>query len=300
MSRIYEALKRAELERNEVGEFQPGSIMAEFPAHETCEPLPNKLFMDLEAVPKHKWEPSLPNLPALGDWGECVEQFRGLRSQLYLLRLEAKLKTIVISSGIPGEGKTFVASNLALTLARNNDRRVLLIDGDLRRPSIHRLLGAPPTPGMAEYLSGNTALINIMQHHHALPNEHHVGRCLSNLTFISAGDCAVDPPEILGNPRFEGLLAALYSHFDWILIDSAPVLAVTDAIDLARPADGVLIVARAAMTPYDVAQRAKAAFVNSRVLGFVLNGAKNTRRGSSCYEYYAKQKSRVDPGQADA
>jgi protein-tyrosine kinase len=91
-------------------------------------------------------------LPTLGDRGESIEQFRGLRSQIYQFRDQAPLKTILVSSGVPAEGKTFVAANLAISLARNKNNSVLLIDGDLRSPSLHAILGAPDIPGLTEYL----------------------------------------------------------------------------------------------------------------------------------------------------
>ncbi len=91
----------------------------------------------------------------------------------------------------------------------------------------------------------------------------------------------------MANHRIEELIATVSPHFDWIVIDSPPVLAVTDAVDLARAADAVLLVARGASTPYDVAQRAQAAFSNSRILGFVLNAVKDApRKDSYDYGYY--------------
>jgi len=108
----------------------------------------------------------------------------------------------------------------------------------------------------------------------------------SNLTFIPSGKCSDNSSELVANHRIEELITAASPHFNWIVIDSPPVLAVTDAVELARAADAVLLVARGASTPYDVAQRALAAFGNSRVLGFVLNAVKRApRRGSYSYNY---------------
>jgi capsular exopolysaccharide synthesis family protein len=220
------------------------------------------------------------------DRGAAVEQFRSLRSRVQQARYEAPLKTILISSGMPAEGKTFVAANLAMSLARNSVNRILLVDGDLRRPTIHRLLGAPNTPGLSEYLAGSAVLKDIMQRDRSTKTvEPATARSISNLTFIPAGKCGDNSSELAANHRIEKLVAALSPHFDWILIDSPPVLAVTDAVELARAADGVLLVARAGHTPFDVAQRAQAAFSNSRILGFVLNAVKDTPP-SGAYNYY--------------
>ena len=114
-------------------------------------------------------------------------------------------------------------------------------------------------------------------------------RSIPNLTFIPAGAGGDHSSELVANHRIDELIASLSPHFDWILIDSPPALAVSDAIDLARAADAVLLVAREARTPFDVAQRAQAAFSNSRILGFVLNAVKDAPRSGSYYYYYSRQ-----------
>jgi capsular exopolysaccharide synthesis family protein len=225
-------------------------------------------------------------LPTLADTGVAIEQFRSLRSSIYQIRDQVPLKTIVISSGMPAEGKTFVAANLALSLARNNERPVLLIDGDLRRPAIHKLLGIGETPGLMQYLAGEAEPFAILQRDAGCEiTDARGAHAISNIAFIPAGHPSDHAPELVGNHRIEELIASLSPHFSWIIIDSPPVLAVTDAVDLARAADGVLLVARGATTKFDMAQRAQAAFSNSRVLGFVLNAVKNAHRSASYYYY---------------
>jgi capsular exopolysaccharide synthesis family protein len=287
MSRIYEALQRAGLERK-VALESDGIEAGEPIAVPSTEDLPRpKASIVLDNIPLHAWSPSLPSFPTLADRGACVEQFRRLRSRIYQLRYEAPLKTILVSSGTPGEGKSFVTANLAVSLARNSVNNILLIDGDLRRPTLHSLLGAPSTPGLSEFLMGTAGLNDIMQRDRNSDASASDGaRPTTNLTFIPAGKCGDSSSELAANRRFEELIAALSPHFDWILIDSPPVLAVTDAVDLARAADGVMLVVREASTPFDVAQRAQAAFSNSRLLGFVLNAAKDAPRSGSYYYYY--------------
>jgi capsular exopolysaccharide synthesis family protein len=189
-----------------------------------------------------------------------------------------------------------------MSLARNSDNRILLIDADLRGPSINAILGAPNKPGLAEYLAGKAGVNEIMQRNRnrgAAGAE--VANAISNLTFIPAGEGGDNASELAANHRIEELIATLSPHFDWILIDTPPVLVFADAIDLARAADAILLVARAASTPYDVAQRAQAAFSNSRILGFVLNAAKNAPRDrSNYYHYYSKKKNgggALEPGE---
>jgi capsular exopolysaccharide synthesis family protein len=178
-----------------------------------------------------------------------------------------------------------------MSLARNSENSILLIDADLRGPSIHAILGAPNKPGLAEYLAGEAGVNEILQRNRssAATDPAH---SIPNLTFIPAGEGGDNASELAANHRMEELIATLSPHFDWILIDTPPVLVFADAIDMARAADAILLVARGASTPYDVAQRAQAAFSNSRILGFVLNAVKNAPRNRSYYyHYYGKQKS---------
>jgi len=174
-----------------------------------------------------------------------------------------------------------------MTLARNKNNGILLIDADLRRPSLHGILGAPSTPGLADYLSGTAEIGDILQQNQnpTVVVEGHV-ITIPEITFIPGGTVGENSSELLAGQRLKELIATLSPHFDWILIDSPPVLAFADAIDIARNADGVLLVARGGSTPYDVAQRAQAGFSNSRILGFVLNAVREIPRNSAYYYNY--------------
>jgi capsular exopolysaccharide synthesis family protein len=286
MSRLYEALQRADLDRK----FAPGTVdqqLSDPVLNNIVEPSLVNNSSVLDNIPRHPWHPNPVSLPTLDDHGVGVEQFRRLRSRIYQLRDTEPLKTILVCSGMAGDGKSFVAANLAMSLARNSDHQVLLIDADQRRSSLHYLLGAPNVPGLSEYLAGNTELDEIVQRDSNPKNDEKNGpRGLSNLTFIPAGVCNNNSSEIVASRHFEDLVATLKPHFDWVIIDSPPVLAVTDAVDLARAADGVLLVARGAKTPYDVAQRTQAAFGGSRILGYVLNALKHVKGTGGDYYYY--------------
>jgi capsular exopolysaccharide synthesis family protein len=289
MSRIYDALQRADLERKsaqDAGETETDEQFA-VPVAEQLPPVKDDILLDQIAL--HPWRPSLVSLPTVGDCGESIEQFRGLRSQIYQFNDLAPLKTILISSGMPSEGKTFVVANLAMSLARGRNNRVLLIDADLRGPSLHSVLGAPRTPGLTEYLAGKAEINDILQgNQNSRVTEGGLAHNVPDLTFIPAGAGGDDAAELVASKRAEELLATVAPHFDWILIDTPPALAFTDAIDLSRVADAVLLVARSARTPFDVAQRAQAAFSSSRILGFVLNAVRNAPR-TGYYYYYDKQ-----------
>lgn len=238
-------------------------------------------------IARHPWKLDLVSLPTLADRGESTEQFRGLRSQIYQFLDQGPLKTILVSSGLPNEGKSFVAANLAMSLARNKNHHVLLIDADMRSPSLHTIFSPSNTAGLTEYLAGTAEISDILQRNQN-PTITDAGglRGIPDIAFISGGHGGDNASELIANHRVEELIAALAPHFDWILIDTPPVLVFADAVDLARAADAVLLVARGASTPYDVAQRAQAAFSNSRILGFVLNAVKNAPRSSSYYHYY--------------
>ena len=287
MSRIYEALQRADLERKAAHETEVEQEAEPGVVHNIEPPLPLQARVALESVAQHQWNLSMDSFPTLVDRGAGVEQFRGLRSRMFQLRYEAPLKTILVSSGLPAEGKTFVTANLAMSLARNNVNNILLIDADLRRPTLHTLLGAPDSPGLSEYLAGTAELNDVLQRNRGPKAvDASGGLNISNLMFIPAGKCSDNSSELLANHRIEKLISSLTPHFDWILIDSPPVLAVTDAVDIATAADGILLVARGGSTPFNVAQRAQAAFRNSRILGFLLNDVKDaSRRGSYAYYY---------------
>ena|SRR5579863_4178018 len=288
MSRIFEALHKANLERKNGQSVLGDVVVNPIVALGIADPFPPKPTNLPEGITTHAWKPSDAALPILAEHGVPVEQLRRLRSRLYQLRSDSTLKSILISSGMPEEGKSFVAANLAITMAHKGGNRILLVDGDLRRPSLHSLLGAPDTPGLAEYLAGSASLHEILQQN---SREILVAGSrkanLANLFFISAGRSGDNSSELVAHPRFEEMMTALAERFDWILIDSPPVLVVTDAVDLARAADGVLLVARAARTSYDVARRAQAAFSKSRILGFVLNDVKDAP--GAAYEYYSGQ-----------
>jgi capsular exopolysaccharide synthesis family protein len=293
MSRIYDALQRANLERQSAQQADEGEMAEPFAVQGAEELPPVQKDVLLDEIARHEWNPSVSAFPTLGERGECIEQFRGLRTQIYQFRDQAPLKTILVSSGMPADGKTFVTANLAMSLARNKNNTVLLIDADLRKPMLHTILGAPNLPGLTEYLAG-TAQVNDILQRNQVPSIVEAGlkRSIPDLTFIPAGAGGDHSSELVANHRIDELIASLSPHFDWILIDSPPALAVSDAIDLARAADAVLLVAREASTPFDVVQRAQVAFSNSRILGFVLNAVKDAPSSGSYYYYGRREAGR--------
>src|SRR5579863_767051 len=221
--------------------------------------------------------------------GLVAEQFRTLRSRLYQLHGNGKgpLRRILITSSIPGEGKTFVANNLAQAIVRQPDRRALLIDVDLRCSRMHRLLGAPVAPGLTEYLRGEADETAIVQH-----------GMQGNLCFIPGGSEVKNPSELLGNGRLKILLDRVTPLFDWIILDSPPCLPVADASVLAEHCDGVLLVVRAGATPSETVQRARKELKARNVIGVVLNAVEEDN-GSYSYDYaYGQPNANLKPAES--
>jgi protein-tyrosine kinase len=323
MSRIYEALQKAESERKSTQSNREGrrpeqpvdlgprsqaavaeyedSAMQRAEMHHDLEPTvapaeafayaPTAPSMDIDSVPKHVWTPSYSQLPSLLERGPGVEQFRSLRSRIQELRDIKPLKSILISSGLSQEGKSFVATNLAISLARHKNSKVLLIDGDMRRYTLHQLLGCQPYPGLADYLAGKAEMVEVMQRGEETPATDGVrpGAILPNLTFIAGGNGGDKAADLSGSPRFGELIRAASPHFDWIIVDSSPVLPVSDAVNLARSCDGVLLVARGGVTKFPEAQRAQTELRASNILGFVLNAVENQPEVGSYYGYDAEK-----------
>jgi len=241
--------------------------------------------IDFSQIPQIVWTPALHRLPALEERGSSVEQFRSLRSRMQEFRDLNTLKSIMVSSGLPQEGKSFIACNLAISFARHKAGRVLLIDGDMRRATLHTLLGCPQGPGLTEYLSGEATIAEIMQRPASEDADHPVPQGLASLTFIPAGMEHDKAADLSGNRRFDRLIAAAIPYFDWIVVDSSPVNLVSDGVNLARACDAVLLVARGGVTKYEVAQRALSELKASKVLGFVLNAVENPPVAGGYYGY---------------
>jgi protein-tyrosine kinase len=187
---------------------------------------------------------------------------------------------------MPQEGKSFVSMNLALSLARHKNSRVLLIDGDMRRYTLHQMLGCESHPGLADYLAGKASVMEVMQRAEQSTEIDERGKPLMpNLTFIAGGNGGDKAADLSGSPRFGELIRLAAPHFDWIVIDSSPVLPVSDAVNLARSCDGVLLVARGGVTKFPIAQRAQSELKAANILGFVLNAVQDAPQVGSYYGY---------------
>jgi succinoglycan biosynthesis transport protein ExoP len=224
--------------------------------------------------------------PALS--AKTREAFRQLRLALDLAApVGEPFKTIVITSAVPAEGKSTVARNLALALSESG-RRTLLIDADLRRPRLGRALGLGPGAGLSHVLSGEMNVEDVIVRLEGRPAEQ-VGapssgtadaqlpvgfQEASEFSFIAAGDRVPNPPVALESPAFGSMIAGLAQHFDVIVIDTAPVVAVSDAFPLIQRADAVLLVARATTDSRSAGRAAQliSTVPGANVVGLVING----------------------------
>jgi protein-tyrosine kinase len=203
-----------------------------------------------------------------------AERFRTLRSRLYQIGETRPLKRVLITSSMPSEGKSFVAANLAQSMVHHQNRRVLLIDGDLRKPSLHKILSAPKTPGLTNYLRGKADEFEVIQK-----------GLQSNLFFIPAGDEVSTPSELLLSTRMKKLMDLASEAFDWVILDSPPAVPVHDPSMLASLCDGVLFVVRAASTDVEIVEKASAEFRNKNLLGVVFNHADTSKQYKNTYYY---------------
>jgi protein-tyrosine kinase len=276
MSRIHEALKKAEQERA-ISQFeqgvaaaplvvespiQNGGIIGNVPAFSSAAAVtaPESPLAGSRAT---NWNPDPKTMLFFSGEEHLsgMEEFRTLRSRLYQAREKKPLSKLLVTSALPKEGKSFTAANLAQVIVRQQGRRVLLVDADLRNPQLHTLLGAEAGPGLADYLQSEADEFSVIQ-----------SGPMKNLFLIPAGRKDENPAELVGNGRLKLLLNRLEPLFDWIIIDSPPAALVSDAGLLANYCDGVLLVVRSNNTPVDAARRAAQEFASDKLVGVVLNG----------------------------
>ena len=201
------------------------------------------------------------------------EQYRRLAAAFHQAQRSNGYKVAMIASAVAGEGKSLTAANLALTLSESYRQNVLLIDADLRRPSQHSIFQVSGAPGLSD------GLISVEEP--KLP----LHRLSSRLTVLPAGRPTSDPIGAITSERMRRLVEEAREVFDWVIIDTPPVGLLTDASLLASMADGVVLVVKAESTPFDLVNRAIDALGRERMMGVVLNRAREQAHSSS-YDYY--------------
>jgi capsular exopolysaccharide synthesis family protein len=209
----------------------------------------------------------VPFVESLRDHNSIVgEELRLLKEKLLELCRRRKLSCIALTSPLPGEGKSTISVGLASALAREPRRRILLVEADLRRPSLTPTLGLPPAPGLGEWLHGTIDYVPV--------------RVVEPGGFflLAAGRTGLNRSEVLGSPRMDALLRAARGLFDFVLLDAAPVLPVAAAVLMQDLVDGFLLVVRSRQTPRDAIHDALAKLRSDRVIGVVLNDHREYRR----------------------
>jgi capsular exopolysaccharide synthesis family protein len=294
MSRIHEALSKAARERTRHGSAGLAPTLVDITDGLKRSPVVDEGFEPVNQTTAEEQTVSATSVRAIGEYTQpqwkidprvnvflpgtqerlAAERFRTLRSRLHQIAISEvqKLRIVLVTSATSAEGKSFVCANLAQSLIHRQDRKVLLIDADMRLPSQHKNFGAPRTPGLSNYLRG----------------EAHEGEVLqkgpdSNLFLLPAGDEVINPSELLLSEQMKKLMKFSADTFDWVIVDSPPILPVHDASMLADLCDGVLLVVRAASTDFEIAAKAAEEFRRKNLLGVVFNCVE---KGISPYTQY--------------
>jgi capsular exopolysaccharide synthesis family protein len=207
------------------------------------------------------------------------EAFRALRTNVLFSSAQEGARSLVVTSTGPGEGKSMVASNLAISLAQAG-QRVLLIDADMRKPKAHEIFGFKQEPGLSNVMVGSTKASDAVRK-----------TTISGLWVLGAGRIPPNPAELLGSARFREFVTSLKAHFDWIIIDTPPVMAVTDSVLVANHASGVVFVVGAEMTSHHAARRAieQLAHANAKFVGAVLNRVDLKHNAYYYSQYYRRE-----------
>ena len=268
MSKIYEALENAE--RQNVAGLKKKTTFVLGPKEERKTPLaPEKKEEKIEK-PKILYRPirlggmgsDRPLVSLFEPTSLGAEQFRKLRTHILKLNISNPPKTIMVTSATLGEGKTFVAANLAAGIAHDLHFHALLVDCDLRNPSLSHWFGIQNGHGLSDYLVGRRQLSELLRKTE-----------MEKLDLLTGGSIQEKPAELIGSKKMEALVNELKSRYNdrYIIFDATPLLATAEPEVLARLVDGILIVVRAGITPRETLKRAIASLDPDKILGFVLN-----------------------------
>jgi capsular exopolysaccharide synthesis family protein len=216
-----------------------------------------------------------------------AEMFRVLATRLAHMQQKRQLQKLLVTSSVVDEGKSVVAANLALTLARRSGEKVLLIEADLRRPTVSALFSSTQLRGIGEWNEGKLALEDSLYQIRDLP-----------VWLLAAGRPIDEPLPLLESGRFVKMLEAVSQHFDWIIMDATPMLPMADSTSIARLVDGVLVVVRDGYTRKKVLNKALETIDKNKLLGVVFNQATSSSLNDSYYGSYYSNKSGKDSKEA--
>jgi capsular exopolysaccharide synthesis family protein len=273
MSRVFDALRKAESESGKRVADSPDTF---FGSHALArEPLPVNTET-IQVLPEDRVVVhSAPH--SMGG-----ERFRQLKTYLTELRAAGTLKTILVASPSPQDGKSTVATNLATVLSEKGKYRVLLLEADLRRPSIAAQLRLKSSPGLTECLRGKSAPMAAIRRIEPL-----------GIYVLCAGEPSNAPLELLQSEPYSDLMTLLTTHFDWIVVDAPPVVPVPDTMVLKKVVDATLLVARAGQTTGEALDETIKQFQGSPVLGVVINCAEKLEGRYA--KYYGRKENAGEP-----
>ncbi|WP_195265443.1 CpsD/CapB family tyrosine-protein kinase [Clostridium sp. 1001275B_160808_H3] len=206
----------------------------------------------------------------------AAESYRTLRTNIQYSSFDKEYKVIMVTSSEPGEGKSTTAGNLALCLAQG-EKKVILMDCDLRKPSLHKKFKVSNLVGLSDVIIGKEELVSALHRYN------------KNLVILTSGKIPPNPSEMLSSKAMTTLIETLKENFDYIILDTPPVQAVTDSQVLSTKADGTILVVKAEKTKKDSVENAINLLkkVNANIIGTVLNGIDNSR--NKYYYYYAEK-----------
>ena len=233
----------------------------------------------IPAVGKGKGGSANPLITGAGIGANFSEAFKTVRTNVLFSSAEEGLRSLVITSAGPGEGKSIVAANLAIALSQAG-QRVLLIDADMRRPRVHEIFGAEQEPGLSNVLTGNAKTSEAIRR-----------SAVNGLWVLNSGHIPPNPAELLGSRRYVELLSSLEDHFDWAIIDTPPVLVVADSSIAANHASGVVFVVASDKTNRHAAREAveQLSGSNARIVGSILNRVDLVKHPYYYSAYYRKE-----------
>ena len=271
MGKVYDALRRAEEQRgrtvDEAAVPTPKMDWAPTPHGDVTPPRRSLWRRILARLTPHPLQSEATarnkrRIALLQPDSFVAEQFRSLRARIDSLSAQRPLRSLVVTSSVPGEGKTITAVNLGIVMSMSLERKVLLIDADLRKPKIHRTLGLDPLAGLAEVLMGEAELDKAIVRPEGL-----------KLDVLAVRGLPPNPAELLGSARMRQLLEELAPRYDTVIIDTPPTLSLPDSKTLSEFCDGIVFVVRANETPQEEIQAALDVLDRRRVIGLVLNDA---------------------------
>jgi receptor protein-tyrosine kinase len=271
MSRVHDALRRVDTAA--LGRSGPPAAAFRPAAGHVAAPDLQGLLDRIQTIPFTP-SPDASLLDATRPSEAPAEEFRSLRTRLNHLQSLQPIHTLVVTSASPAEGKSFTAANLALAQSHLEGNLTLLADFDFRRPVMHNLFQIPRSPGITDYLQGKATLEEIIKRVEG-----------SNLFIIPAGEAVLNPLELLNLAEVKTMLDQLPALFNWIILDTPPLLFAADANLLSTLCHGLVMVVRIGNTTIDAVTRAIGSLCQNNILGIVVNGANKTELYSK-YSYY--------------